>query len=76
MFRHIRSKLIAAFAVPLAILVAVAGLESVSALGQVNSVDRQTALASASVGPGGVVQSSPVQHVAVVDDLGGHLLGE
>jgi hypothetical protein len=56
-FRHIRSKLIAAFAVPLAILVAVAGLESVSALGQVNSVDRQTALASASVGPGGVVQA-------------------
>ena len=57
MFRHIRSKLIAAFAVPLAILVAVAGLESVSALGQVNSVDRQTALASASVGPSGVVQA-------------------
>ncbi len=57
MFRHIRSKLIAAFAVPLAILVAVAGLESVSALGQVNSVDHQTALASASVGPGGVVQA-------------------
>ena len=57
MFRHIRSKLIAAFAVPLAILVAVAGLESVSALGQVNSVDQQTALASASVGPGGVVQA-------------------
>ena len=57
MFRHIRSKLIAAFAVPLAILVAVAGLEALASLGQINSVDQQTALASASVGPGGVVQA-------------------
>ncbi|HET9058707.1 MAG TPA: ATP-binding protein [Acidimicrobiales bacterium] len=55
MFRHIRSKLIAAFAVPLAILVAVAGLQSLSSLGQISSVNNETNLANASVGPGGVV---------------------
>ncbi len=57
MFRHIRSKLIAAFAVPLAILVAVATAQSVSSLSQISSVDAQTSLASASVGPGGLVQA-------------------
>ena len=61
MFRHIRSKLIAAFAVPLAILVAVAGVQALSALHQVSTVDNQTALASASVGPGGLVQALQVE---------------
>lgn len=71
MFRHIRSKLIAAFAVPLAILVAVAGLGAVSSLGQINSVDRQTALASASVGPGGLVQALQTERFyAVLDEVG------
>jgi len=57
LFRHIRSKLIAAFAVPLAILVAVAGLEVSSSLRQMTSVDSQAALATASVGPEGLVQA-------------------
>jgi signal transduction histidine kinase len=65
-FRHIRSKLIAAFAVPLAILVAVAGLEAVSSLGQINSVDQETSLASASVGPGGVVQALQTERIYAV----------
>ncbi|MGH9107729.1 MAG: ATP-binding protein, partial [Acidimicrobiales bacterium] len=57
MFRHIRTKLIAAFAVPLAILVAVAGLETFSSMGQINRVNEETALATAAVSPGGVVQA-------------------
>ena len=56
-FRRIRSKLVAAFAVPLVILVVVAALEVISSIGQINSVDQQTGLASASVGPGGAVQA-------------------
>jgi len=62
-FRHIRSKLIAAFAMPLAILVAVAGLETLSSLGQISSVDQQTSLASASVGPGGIVQQLQTERI-------------
>jgi signal transduction histidine kinase len=55
-FRRIRSKLVFAFAVPVVILVVVAGLEVVSSVRQIDSVDQQTNLASASVGPGGLVQ--------------------
>lgn len=56
-FRSIRSKIIAAFAVPVVVLVAVASLEVISSTSQVNNVDHQAALATASVGPGGVVQA-------------------
>ncbi|HTW10039.1 MAG TPA: ATP-binding protein, partial [Acidimicrobiales bacterium] len=66
MFRHIRSKLVAAFAVPLAILVAVVGLEAVSSLGQINSVDQQTSLAKASVAPGGLVQALQTERIFAV----------
>jgi signal transduction histidine kinase len=52
--------------VPLAILVAVAGLEAVSSLGQINSVDQETSLASASVGPGGVVQALQTERIYAV----------
>ena len=66
MFRHIESKLIAAFAVPLAILVAVAGLEAVSSVGQIRSVDQETSMASASVGPGGVVQALQTERIYAI----------
>jgi signal transduction histidine kinase len=55
MFRHIRSKLVAAFAVPLIVLLAVASLEISSTASQMNSIDREASLARASVGPGGTV---------------------
>ncbi len=57
MFRHIRYKLIAAFALPLLILVGVAGLEVSSSVHQISVVDQEASLAKASVGPGGVVQA-------------------
>ena len=57
MFRHIRYKLIAAFALPLLILVGVAGLEASSSVRQVSTVDHEASLAKASVGPGGAVQA-------------------
>ena len=57
MFRHVRSKLIAAFTVPLALLILAGGVETASSLSQINSVDLESALASASVGPGGVVNA-------------------
>ncbi len=57
MFRHIRYKLIAAFALPLLILVGVAGLEVSSSVGQISTVNQETSLAKASVGPGGAVQA-------------------
>ena len=56
MFRHIRYKLIAAFALPLLILVGVAGLEVSSAASQISRVDQEASLAKASVEPGGAVQ--------------------
>jgi len=56
-FRHIRYKLMAAFAVPLIILVAVAGLEVTSSVRQMSTVNQESSLAKASVGPGGVVQA-------------------
>jgi signal transduction histidine kinase len=55
-FRHIRYKLIAAFALPLLILVGVAGLEVSSAASQISRVDQEASLAKASVEPGGAVQ--------------------
>ncbi len=57
MFRHIRYKLIAAFALPLLILVGVAGLEVSSSVHQISTVNQETSLAKASVGPGGAVQA-------------------
>ena len=57
MFRHIRYKLIAAIALPLLILVGVAGLEVSSSVRQVSSVNQEASLAKASVGPGGAVQA-------------------
>ena len=57
MFRHIRYKLIAAFALPLLILVGVAGLEVSSSVHQISSVNQEASLAKASVGPGGAVQA-------------------
>jgi signal transduction histidine kinase len=56
-FRHIRYKLMAAFALPLIILVAVAGLEVTSSVRQISTVNQESSLAKASVGPGGVVQA-------------------
>jgi signal transduction histidine kinase len=56
-FRHIRYKLIAAFALPLLILVGVAGLEVSSSVRQISSVNQESSLAKASVGPGGAVQA-------------------
>jgi signal transduction histidine kinase len=56
-FRRIRSKLIASFAAPLAVLVVVAVVEVVAGTSQIGDVNRQTALATTSVGPGGVVQA-------------------
>ncbi|MGC8626864.1 MAG: ATP-binding protein [Acidimicrobiales bacterium] len=56
-FRSIRSKIVAAFAVPVVVLVAVASLEVISSTSQVDKVDHEAALATTSVGPGGVVQA-------------------
>jgi signal transduction histidine kinase len=52
---HIRTKLAVALAVPLAALVAVAGFEVVSAVGDVDATRSQTELATSSIGPGSLV---------------------
>jgi signal transduction histidine kinase len=52
---HIRTKLALALAVPLAALVAVAGLEVLAAKGQVDEAKSQAELAEASIGPGSLV---------------------
>jgi signal transduction histidine kinase len=75
-FRHIRSKLIAAFAVPLIVLVAVAGLEISSTANQMSNVDREASLARASVGPGGTVaalQNERSDAILTVLSLAGNL---
>ena len=47
----------AAFALPLIILVAVAGLEVTSSVRQMSTVNQESSLAKASVGPGGAIQA-------------------
>jgi signal transduction histidine kinase len=53
----IRRKLAAALAIPIAALLAVAGLEVLQSTRDANEVEEQTDLATASVGPSGVINS-------------------
>jgi hypothetical protein len=72
MFRHIRSKLIAAFAVPLAVVIAVSAFGTYLAIGQLRSANGYSALISATVGPAGVVQDLQAERqYAILDILHG-----
>jgi signal transduction histidine kinase len=54
---RIRNKLIVAFSVPLSILLVTAAVEVSSSINQVSAVNRQGSLATAAVGPGGIIQA-------------------
>jgi signal transduction histidine kinase len=71
-FRHIRSKLIAAFAVPLAVVVGVAAFGTFLSVGQLHSTSDETALVSSVAGPTGVVQDLQAERqYALLDILRG-----
>lgn len=72
----------AAFALPLLILVGVAGLEVTTSVRQISTVNQEASLAKASVGPGGVVQALQTERedavlsvVAAAQDLPAALTG-
>jgi len=55
MFHHLRNKLAVAFAVPLVLLLVVAGVAVSSSVSRSASVSQQTNLATATAGPSGVI---------------------
>lgn len=57
MFRHIRTKLALVMAIPLAAVVAVAGIQVDSSVQRRHTISAERALASASLGPGGLVSA-------------------
>lgn len=57
MFRHIRTKLALVMAIPLAAVVAVAGIQVDSSIQRRHTISAERALASASLGPGGLVSA-------------------
>ena len=65
-FRHIRSKMIAAFAVPLALLVAGAGLGALSSAQRARSIDQQTSLSSAAAASVPAVQALEAERAYAV----------
>jgi signal transduction histidine kinase len=68
---HIRTKLAVALAVPLAALVAVAGIELLDAKSQVDRAKSQAQLAEASIGPGSVVVHLQEERNRTYVDLAG-----